>query len=321
MKRAVVILIFLFSVLVAGKSQTDSRISLGYPVFSQYLQNGLMINPAYTGSRGALSTFLSYRKQWMGMKGSPDIKTLSLHSPMKNDKVALGLTAQYMTYGYTKAASLYASYAYHIKLRTGKLSLGLKAGFDRSNTDYTGMNFSDDQTDPVFATADKPFMLPNVSAGAYYFSEKFFAGFAVPAFLSYSRSGSGSVQAYHSFSDYHMMFSAGGLISFSELFRFKPSVLLDYSMSGSGKVKQLDLNGNFIIADLIWIGGSWRTTEEVAVAILQVQANPQLMFGFSYDYPVGRMDYFTKGFRSGSSEVILRYEFGYKVSASNPRYF
>lgn len=280
-----------------------------------------MINPAYTGSRGSLSTFLSYRKQWIGMKGSPDIKTLSLHTPMKNDKVALGLTAQYMTYGYTKAASLYASYAYHIKLKRGKLSLGLKGGFDRSNTDYTGMSFSDDQIDPVFATSDKPFMLPNISAGAYYFSEKFFAGVAVPAFLSYNRTGTGSVQASHSFSEYHVMFSAGSLISFSEFLRFKPSILLDYSLSGSRKVKQLDLNGNFIIADLIWIGGSWRTTEEVAVAILQVQANPQLMVGFSYDYPVGRMDYFTKGFRSGSSEVILRYEFGYKVSASNPRYF
>jgi hypothetical protein len=53
------------------------------------------------------------------------------------------------------------------------------------------------------------------------------------------------------------------------------------------------------------------------VGILQVQLNPQLMIGFSYDYPVGRMSTFSKG----SSEFILRYEFGYKVSAANPRYF
>ena len=71
------------------------------------------------------------------------------------------------------------------------------------------------------------------------------------------------------------------------------------------------------MADLIWVGGSWRTSEEVAVGILQVQLNPQLMFGFSYDYPVGRMNSYSKG----SSEFILRYEFGSKVSAANPRYF
>jgi hypothetical protein len=65
------------------------------------------------------------------------------------------------------------------------------------------------------------------------------------------------------------------------------------------------------------VGGSWRTSEQVAVGILQVQLNPQIMIGFSYDYPVGRMSSFSKG----STEFILRYEFGYKVSAANPRYF
>ena len=80
---------------------------------------------------------------------------------------------------------------------------------------------------------------------------------------------------------------------------------------------QLDLNANLIVADLIWVGGSWRTSEQVLVGILQVQLNPQLMFGFSYDYPVGRMNSYSKG----SSEFVLRYEFGTRVSAANPRYF
>jgi hypothetical protein len=89
-------------------------------------------------------------------------------------------------------------------------------------------------------------------------------------------------------------------------------------MQKTKKLTQLDLSGNFIIADLLWVGGSWRTTEQVAVGILQVQLNPQLMFGFSYDYSVGRMTSFKT---KGSSEFVLRYEFGSKVSAANPRYF
>ena len=93
--------------------------------------------------------------------------------------------------------------------------------------------------------------------------------------------------------------------------------MLDYSLQEAKKLTRLDLSGNFILADLVWVGGSWRTTEQVAVGILQVQMNPQLMFGFSYDYPTGRMHTYS----SGSSEFILRYEFGYKVSAANPRYF
>jgi len=320
MKRGACALICFILLISSVKSQSDSKISLGYPVFSQYLQNGLMINPAYTGTRGALSTFLSYRKQWMGVKGSPDIKSLSLHTPMKNDRVALGLIGQFMSYGYTHATSVYATYAYNVRVGKGKLSLGLKGGFDHSNSDYSGIRLST-AGDPVFTVVDKPYMLPNISAGAYYYNEKFFFGFAVPAFLSYNRTSLGGVQAYHSFNDYDFVFSAGALFSFSEFFRFKPSVLLDYSMAEVNGIKQLDLNGNIILADLVWVGGSWRTTEKVAVGILQVQVNQQLMFGFSYDYPVGRIDYLSKGFMNGSTEFILRYEFGYKVSASNPRYF
>jgi len=42
-----------------------------------------------------------------------------------------------------------------------------------------------------------------------------------------------------------------------------------------------------------------------------------LMLGYSYDYPTGKLSTYSKG----SHEIILRYEFGYKVSAANPRYF
>jgi type IX secretion system PorP/SprF family membrane protein len=318
MIRLIFIILFL-SILtsIPGKAIPDSTgISLGYPVYSQYLQNGLVINPAYTGSRGALSGFLSYRMQWMGTEGSPVTQSVSLHTPMKNDKVAFGLMAQFMQFGFTKSSSFYANYAYHIRLKKGKLSFGLKGGADLSRTDYTGIILTN-AGDPVFAVNDKPYVLPNVGTGVYYFSNKLFAGVSIPSFLSYEKTGTGSVQAYHSFSNYDIVFSAGGLIAFSQVIKFKTSMLIDYSLQSTKKLTQFDLNGNLIIADLVWIGGSWRTSEEVAVGILQVQLNPQLMFGLSYDYPVGRMNSYSKG----SSEFILRYEFGYKVSAANPRYF
>jgi type IX secretion system PorP/SprF family membrane protein len=301
-----------------GQAKPDSTgISLGYPVYSQYLQNGLLINPAYAGSRGALSAFLSYRMQWMGIPNAPVFQTISLNAPMKNDKVGLGLMAEFMQFGFTKSQSVYASYAYHIKLSKGKISFGLKGGFDRSNTVYPSDRFLTVPGDKVFVN-NSPYFLPNVGAGVYYFSDKLFAGLSVPSFLSYRKNSStSSVEAYHSFSKYDLVFSAGGLITFSQVFKFKPSVLIDYSLEKTKKLTQLDINGNFIIGDLIWIGGSWRTSEQVAVGILQVQLNPQLMFGFSYDYPVGRMNNYSQG----SSEFILRYEFGYKVSAANPRYF
>lgn len=319
-QRLLLIFSFLFILNgTPGQAVPDSAgISLGYPVYSQYLQNGLVINPAYAGSRGALSALLSYRMQWIGIgtKGSPVIQSVSLHTPMKNDRVALGIMAQFMQFGFTKSTSIYASYAYNIRVGKAKLSFGLKGGADLSNTDYTGILLTQ-LRDPVFTSNDKPYVLPNVGAGLYYYSNRLFAGVSVPSFLSYKKTGTGAVQAYHKFSEYDFIFTAGGLITFSQFLKFKPSILMDYSLQNAKKINQFDINGNLILADMIWIGGSWRTTEEVVVGILQIQPTPQLMIGFSYDYPAGRMNAYSKG----STEIIIRYEFGYKVSAANPRYF
>jgi len=252
----------------------------------------------------------------MGTKGAPVLQTISLHTPMKNDKVALGLKARFMQYGVTKSASVFAVYAYHIKLARGKLSLGLKAGADVSNTDYSGL-LGITRPDPVFTEDERKYILPNAGFGVYYFNDRVFGGLSIPSFLCYRNAGNGNTQAFHDFKEYEFIINAGGLINISPLFRFKPSFLVNYSFNNTKKLNQFDINGNLIIADIVWVGASYRTTEQVLVGLLQFQITPQLMAGFSYDYPAGRMNTYSKG----SSEFVLRYEFGSKVSAANPRYF
>lgn len=314
------LIIAVFTILLtagtAAQVPDSAVIDVGYPVYSQYLHNGLAINPAYAGTRGSLSAFISYRKQWMGIQGSPQLQSFSLHTPLKNDKVALGVTGRFMKFGHTKSSSVYASYAYHMKLKSGKVSLGLKGGFDRSSTDFNQILLIK-PGDPVFTSTEKPYMLPNISAGAYYFTDRFFAGIAVPSFLGYTRTSKGTAQAFHSFENYDLIVTGGGIVPVSRLVKVKPSFLLDYSMNKARKLIQLDLNCNMIISDLIWLGGSYRTTEKVAVGIVQLQVNQQLMFGLSYDFPASSLRSYSKG----SSEFVLRYEFGSRVSASNPRYF
>jgi type IX secretion system PorP/SprF family membrane protein len=319
MRKALIVLILFilpFSAYVRGQVADSMNISLGYPVYSQYLQNGLAINPAYAGSRGALSGFLSYRMQWMGISDAPVFQTISFNAPMKNDKVGLGIMGQFMQYGVTRSKSIYASYSYKIKLSEGNLAFGIKGGVDISNTDYSKLDLTD-PNDPAFLVANNLYVLPNIGAGVYYYSDKLFAGLSVPQFLSYRRTAENNVQAYHSFNNYEFLFTAGGLIAFSDFLKFKPSMLVDYSLEETKKLIQLDINGNFILADMLWLGCSWRSTEKVVVGILQIQLTNQLMIGFSYDYPVGTMSSYSKG----SSEFVLRYEFGSKISAANTRYF
>ncbi len=107
-------------ILVALALQTPA-IAQQVPITSQYLTNGLVINPAYAGTREALSINLSYRKQWANITGAPQFQTLSLHTPInEKEKVSLGLMADYLTYGVTKDVGIYAYYAYSVRLGRGK---------------------------------------------------------------------------------------------------------------------------------------------------------------------------------------------------------
>ncbi len=41
------------------------------PQYTQYMYNTEVVNPAYAGSRDALSFGLLYRTQWVGLDGAP----------------------------------------------------------------------------------------------------------------------------------------------------------------------------------------------------------------------------------------------------------
>jgi len=303
----------IFLVLAVALQQT--LIAQQTPITSQYLTNGLIINPAYAGTRGALSTNLSYRKQWAKIVGAPQFQTLSLHSPVnKREKVALGLVAEYMTYGVTKDIGIYGFYAYNVRLGKGKLSMGLRGGVDLSNTNYNNLQFPDGNPQDPLLMGDIRYVMPNIGAGFYYYTDRFFAGLSVPSILTYKSDAQNESGVSPEFMMFKTYFLTGTLIRFSDAFKVKPSVLVRYSMT---EPLEMDLNANLIIADLLWIGGSYRIAEKAAVALLDLQVTPQLKIGYSYDYQLGHLNNYT----TGTHEISLRYEFEYSVSATSPRYF
>jgi len=309
MKRSVYILI-LFSLVLSLRVNSQQ-----VPITSQYLTNGLVINPAYAGTREALSANLSYRKQWANITGAPQFQTLSLHSPVNNkEKVSLGLMADYLSYGVTRDIGIYAFYSYAVKLGKGKLSMGIKGGFDLSNTNYNKLQFPDGNPADPLLTGDMKYTLPNMGAGFYYYTDKFFAGLSVPSLLTYRRNETDEFRVSPEYTMFRTYFTAGTILQFADAFKVKPSVLVRYSMHDPLEV---DLNANFIFADMLWVGGSYRIAEKAAVALLDLQITPQLKIGYSYDYQLGHLNDYT----SGTHEVSLRYEFAYSVSATSPRYF
>ena len=52
------------------------------PQYTHYMYNTVNINPAYAGSRGALSIFGLHRTQWVGLDGAPRTNAFSINTPI-----------------------------------------------------------------------------------------------------------------------------------------------------------------------------------------------------------------------------------------------
>ena len=52
------------------------------PMFTKYMFNTLIYNPAYAGTKDHLSIGLLHRDQWVKLEGAPTTQTLTVHTPL-----------------------------------------------------------------------------------------------------------------------------------------------------------------------------------------------------------------------------------------------
>jgi type IX secretion system PorP/SprF family membrane protein len=282
------------------------------PLFTQYMFNGLVINPAYAGSQDALAITAAARKQWVGMAGTPSTQTLSAHSPMKNEKVALGITFINDNIGVTHQYGINGIYAYRIILKDhGKLSFGLQAGFTQFKSQYSQLS-TRDANDPSFASDQVSGFLPNFGSGVYFSNKKFYVGFSVPYIISNLYKDESiptrAIQKRHCF------LNSGYVFTLNQDLKLKPSILLK---AIEGAPVQMDLNANLLIREVIWIGASYRSFSSLGF-LAQLQITDQIKFGYSYDIGVNKLSTVNQG----SHEVMLNYNFSFiKSKVVTPRYF
>ncbi len=284
------------------------------PVLSQYMFNGLVINPAYAGSKDFMSTALMVRKQWAGYKGAPVTQNASIHGPLKKKNVGLGLMISNDKIGITLQTDVYASYAFHIPLERGKFSLGLQGGFSYFKSNFAELTFWDNN-DPVYAVNSLTNLQPNFGFGSYYYSKRFYAGLSIPQLISYD-----SIQTLNLYKDKmhhqsrHYYLNSGIIFDGNKDFVIRPSVLLKYVDNAP---LQYDINLNILLSNIFWIGASYRS-EDAIVAIFEYQVDRKFRIGYSYDMTLSQL----KNYSTGSHEIMLGYDFGYNVlKMKTPRYF
>ena len=283
------------------------------PLTSQYLFNGLTINPAYAGSRDALAANLTYRHQWVGFDGAPITQILSVHAPMGRRKLGMGLLIYNDRIGVSQETGLFSNYAYRLRFRGGKLSFGIGAGLTmlRSQWSTLALQQANDQS---FNYDTRSAIRPNFSTGAYYYNKTWFVGVSAPFLIlhRYEPSQEGW-NLSQSKGDLQPMLTGGYVFNITRDAKLKPTTLLRYRMSSG---VQADISTNLILKDKVWLGASYRTGDAF-VASLEVLPTPQWRLGYAYDLGLSKL----LAHHRGSHEVMLQYEFGYRIRVKDPRYF
>lgn len=283
------------------------------PVTNQYVLNPLTINPAYAGNRGALNIATFYRRQWVGISGAPETMNLTADAPFLNKKLGLGLVIMNDKIGVTKETAFKSFYSYKISIKQGILSLGLGAGLITTNTKWSELVVLD-PGDDFYLIDSKMFVVPDFSFGIYYSYQNYFAGFSVPKLVSYKFDFDKNRYTLKVKPlDYNYMFNTGYIFDIAPKMRFFPSALVTYTPD---EKILYDFNAHFNFLERFWIGASYRNNRSVA-GLFQFQINPRFKIAYSYDFDLGKLSKYS----NGSHEVMLRYEFMYKVDVVNPLNF
>lgn len=306
MKRINILLLLLIMIPFSVSGQLT-------PFTNQYILNPLRINPAYAGNRGVMNMAAFYRKQWVGIKGSPETMSLIVDAPFSDDRMGLGLIITNDKIGVTKETQIGANYSYMIDMTTGTLSFGLGAGLVATNTAWSDLIVLD-PGDEYILIDSKVFVVPAFSFGTYYSGQNYFAGFSIPKLIGYRFDFEKNKYVLNNnMSDYYYLFNTGYLFDLSSNLKFFPSALIVFSP----KDKILfDINAHFRVMERLWLGASYRNDRSIS-GMFQFQVNDQIKFAYTYDFDFAKL----KTFSSGSHEVMLRYEFRYRVEAVSPLNF
>jgi type IX secretion system PorP/SprF family membrane protein len=303
-KFKIILILLIFPISLIGQTT---------PVTSQYVLNPLTINPAYAGSRGALNIAAFYRKQWVGVAGSPETMTLSGDAVFLDKKLGLGFMMVNDRLGVTKENHITSAYSYKIDLRKGKLSFGLGAGLITTNTKYSDLIVID-PGDENYLTDSRVFVVPEFSFGVSYSIKNYFVAMSIPKLLAYEFDFN---KNKYSFTidpgQYYYLLNTGYLVNINPKLKILPSTLINWK---PGETPLIDLNVHVNFLEKFWAGLSYRSSKSI-MGLLQFSVLDQLKIGYTYDFDLGDLGRYS----NGSHEVMLRYEFKYKVNAVNPLVF
>lgn len=288
-------IVLIFTLLLSASGATAQQEAM----YTHYAFNTLAINPAYAGSRDALTLTALHRSQWVGFKGSPHTQTITAHAPIRSKDMGLGLSIMNDKIGPTNTTSFFADYSYKIPLHKGHLAMGAKAGFDLFQARLDQLSAMDDN-DVTLNVNVRNEILPNFGFGAYYVERNYYVGISTPRMLRgriNTANGSSFARERH-----HYYLIGGAMLRLNQSLQFKPMGLLKVT---KGAPLELDITGIMVIDERLEIGAMYRTGDACG-ALVGFNLKNNMRIGYSFDWSFGLA---TGQYNAGSHEIMLRYDF------------
>ena len=302
MKTRILLFVLMFTAVVSY-AQQDAQ-------FTQYMYNTINVNPAYAGSRGALSIFALHRTQWVGLDGAPVTNAVSINTPINGSNLGLGVSLINDKIGPTNENTFSADLSYTIPTsETFKLSFGVKGTANLFNLDVTKLD-PKDAGDESFQNYNK--FSPNIGAGIYLHSDKAYLGLSIPNFIQTNRYDDNDVRIFKEKINYYLI--GGYVFDLNQDIKFKPALI---TKMVEGAPLQIDVSGNFMFSEKFVVGVAYRWSAALS-GMVGFQVSDGLYIGYGYDRETTNL----KNYNSGSHEIFLRYEIFKNINKiTSPRFF
>ncbi len=303
--RKVLVVLFVF-ISFNSVAQQDA-------LLNQYMFNKTLVNPAYTGTLESVSLVALHREQWVSMPGAPKTSSISIHAPIGYN-MGVGGYIMRDEIGPLEDTKIMISYAYHLRLSSATLSLGVQFGGKFSQFNYNELNFKDCNERLNIEGNDKEFV-PDANLGVYLYGANYYVGASTKQLMNnkFGLIENDGVSTYSRL-DRHYYLMGGYVFPFTDNIMCRPSTLVKYVKNAK---PQVDLNVSFLLNNVLWLGTSYRTGNQVAL-MAELNVSNQLSVGYSFDMPMTSYGVHT----NGTHEVILSYNFNmYKKRRMSPRYF
>lgn len=272
------------------------------PLYSQYMMNKFLLNPAVAGSEGYTAFNLTAREQWIGFKDSPKTHALCAQTRVlknsfvakgtairrkrkntsRSGKVGLGGYVFNDQTGLVSRTGFQLTYAYHILIQKGQLSFGLSGTAYQFKVDREKLRLYE-QDDELINTFDNTMIIPDADVGVYYSDPKMYAGLsASQLFQSSLKFGKKGYENYRLKRHYYLM--GGYNIDLNNDMILEPSLLLKAS---EGWSFQMDLGAKLYFMEDYWGGLMFRTGG--ALILMGGVKVDKFYIGYAFDYTLSSM--------------------------------